>query len=345
MLKRQSKGIVIILIMFLLFFVVNFFVVGMYESTAPNFSTYDTEGKGTALLYDTLSKMGYSVDRGFEFVTLDADTRQTQLLIQPAMWFSPDEQDEIMEWVASGGRLIVLESGGYTQFDYYFEDFYFADVANDYYYGYYYGLGMIVTGDSGPITNAALMENSRPGAALAEILGQTSHGRIVFNEAIHGYVDERSTWQKVPDQLKVIVFHIAILAFYLVWHYGKRFGEPIMYYEEVEREENEHAKALANLYNASLSYEVAAGEGLDQFIRCVAHAFHVSEKYASDNISRLWRNAGLQHQDWVDNLFANGGKMTRGKMRRNLCKLKSLTKILYQKGESDAVHAVYHSEN
>jgi hypothetical protein len=286
--------------------------------------------------------MGYKVDRGFEFVTPELDTRQTQLFIQPSTWFDYHEHEEIMSWVESGGRLVVLEAGGYTQFDYLFDGFYFADVANEYYYGYYYGLGMIVTGDSELITNAALMNNPSPGAALANILGQSGRGRIVFNEAIHGYINKNSTWQNVPYPLKAVIFQTAILSFYIVWHYGRRFGKPIPYHEEIEREENEHAKALANLYHSSRSYEVAANEGLDQFIKRVSLMFHASEKFTRDNLSMLWKNAGLRHQNWIDDLPVKSGKTTRRKMRLTLRRLKTLTKILYQKGEPDVVHAIGH---
>ena len=72
--------------------------------------------------------------------------------------------------------------------------------------------------------------------------------RIWFAEYYHGYRTRETLVTQLPDVVKYATAQLVLITFVMVGWLGKRFGKPVPYYEEIEREENEHIKALAKLY-------------------------------------------------------------------------------------------------
>jgi hypothetical protein len=331
-------------------------------SDEANYTSFNNIENGSSLLYDTLSKMDYNVSRGF--AKLDEETG-----VQSAYIFiMPNNMDEhffsAMDWVYGGGRLIYLDSGYYLMDSYL--DYDYPIWQDDNFSLYEYGLGQVLTGDSELILNGALIKDNKPGEQIAATLDEWREKDLIFSEYIHGYGASNGAWAKIPTELRYLVFQIFLAMTMLVWFLGKRLGVPLPYFEELEREENEHVKALANIYHKAGAKEIVFADYLADFLVYSARWFHVSEEYARKNIKRLWIEAKLpniklihklenflealdNHVDFnskdfnikdFNNKDSNNKDFSRKNFGRMLKVLRLLQKTLARKGDFNGIYGI-----
>ena len=213
----------------------------------PGFTTFSRGESGISLLYDTLRHMQFPVNLLFQPVGYNVSVNDAVVIVQPVRPRVNDAMArEILEWVVRGGHLIYLENAQTTIMDRALWGEYYTE--NGGMRLYPHGMGMVLVGSANSVININMMENPSYGEKIAEILTLWNPGTIYFAEYYHGFHRERSFFSQLPVWLQLTAFQIVIAVFLLMWHMGKRFGNPIPLYEEIERKENEQIFALARLY-------------------------------------------------------------------------------------------------
>ena len=213
----------------------------------PNFTSFSHGDSGVGLLYDTLRLMRYPVSILYQPVGNAVSVNDVVIMVQPSRPRLNDAMaEDILFWVQRGGRLIYLENSQTTIMDRALWGEYFTEFGSLRWYSH--GMGEVLVGRANLIINANLMEDSTYGEGIALVLSEWNPERIYFAEYYHGFRREPSGFQMMPEWVQLAAYQVIIAIFAIMWHYGKRFGSPIPYYEEVERKENEQVMALARLY-------------------------------------------------------------------------------------------------
>jgi len=239
---------------FIILIALSYNLQGSGESAQPDYTVFSTNPRGLSLLYDTLREIGCPVRTDYRRLDEDSDDADICVIAQPLWYYmNEDAADDLLDWVYGGGCLIYLQTPYPTLLDDYFYDDYYGHLYDYEYGGFYiyeYGSGCFATSGADRFTNSALMEDSSAGAVIMEILdymGESGVG-VGFNLYYNGFDYGGNAWQQAPVAVKVVVYQIAVAAALLVLRLGKRFGRPVPYYEDQEREENEHVLALAAVY-------------------------------------------------------------------------------------------------
>lgn len=229
-------------------------VFGASSRAEPDYTSFSTQTYGTSLLYDTLRKMDYPVSVMYEPVNAQSAVNDAYIIIQPEDPVLNEEQAaEILQWVRRGGRLIYLEDYYPTVFDEMLEDYEYTDWEDMTYYPV--GMGAVVVGFAEDVVNQNLMDNSLYGALIGSILDDWNADHIFFVEYYHGYRTNDNLFTHLPLVIKLGLVQIVLCTAAYAWFKGKRFGKPIPYYEEIERDENEHVRAMARLLYKTGGYK------------------------------------------------------------------------------------------
>jgi len=239
----RKKIIILISVIVVLALAAAIYFITNDPSSGPPYTSSSTGYQGTSLLFDTLQHMGYPVGRSRVPLTASLNTSDVHIIIQPMNpWVNRNAAHEMLDWVHSGGRLIFLQNSNIMDN--------IAPAPNAMFEGlsiHEIGDGILVTGRALDITNAALVENYRPGAAIEQILSTWNADRILFAEYYHGMRENENTFASLPLVVRLIFVQLVIAAIAFIWFLGKRFGNPIPYYQETERGENEHIHAVVRL--------------------------------------------------------------------------------------------------
>lgn len=219
-------------------------VVDHTDEGAP-FVHSTTGRRGASLFFDTLRHMNYPVAVSRNPLTLDTNTNHAYIIIQPAFPPSIYELEEMLDWVRSGGRLIYMHHFAELLFTGLLAD---RGIAFGKVYVHELGGGVLITGRTNQITNYSLMNNPETGIYLHAILSRWNVERIMFGEYYHRPSSGDNFFTRFPLIVRLVFVQMGIVALFAVWHLGKRFGNTIPYYEESEREENEHVHAVTRLY-------------------------------------------------------------------------------------------------
>ena len=215
------------------------------DNDGPPFVASNTGESGTSLLFDTLRRMQLPVRVGRSPLTVRSDTSEAHIIIQPV---SPpvdmDMAEEMLDWVSRGGRMIILNNSLMSL------EFLMTTPGRPMgnFVLYQIGAGEAVIGRANEVININLMNYPGNGQVLYEILSRWNAERIIFNEYYRGFHAGDNFFAGLPLVVRLAVIQMIIAAIATVWHYGKRFGKPVPYYEEEERDENEFIRALARLY-------------------------------------------------------------------------------------------------
>jgi len=217
------------------------------DGSGPAYAPYNTGEIGTSLFYDTLRRMGYPVGVGYAPLTRESDTRYAYILIQPYNpYITAEMAEDMIDWVKGGGRLVFMHNTDPTVFDRLLVETPCRYVGEYRYYDI--GTGSIVTGRSQPLTNRSLLADPTNAERLHGILTLWQAERIVFPVYYHGVHPPETMFSNLPLIIRLVIIQLGIATLALLWHSGIRFGKPVPAYEETEREENEHIRALARLY-------------------------------------------------------------------------------------------------
>ena len=217
------------------------------------FSSSSTGERGVSLFQDTLRQMGYTSRTSFRPLNQNTDTSHIYVIVQPRQPHVTEEMArDMLMWVHNGGRLIYLcNTYPFTAIDRVINT-QARDIGG--FFLYRYGNGEIITGNATALTNSILMENSLNGQLLSSLLTQWSgvrSGDIYFAEYYHGFHVAETFVGRLPLIIRLVMAQILIVSIIALIHLGKRFGNPVPFYEETEREENEYIRALARLYMES----------------------------------------------------------------------------------------------
>jgi len=281
--------------------------------------------------------MGYTISRSFRPLDPNASIFETHVLVSPSV-FNNANLYNALDWVFKGGRLVYLDSENSLNAidDRISSITNSAGITSHGYTLYRHGLGEIITGDAYPLLNRALMEDSSSGAIFVNLLEQWGTTYISFNESVHGFLESGNAWFHTPEAIRLFTYQLLIIAALMVWQLGKRFGKPVPYYEEVEREENEHLKALANIYNKADSVEVVLSNYRKQFLENCSRTFRVSLPYTRDNLQRLWSEASLPNLDLLEKIPDENESIAANKLKYYIKIIQTCEKSLKTKGEEYA---------
>ncbi|MCL1842269.1 MAG: DUF4350 domain-containing protein [Defluviitaleaceae bacterium] len=216
------------------------------------YSISSTGERGASLLFDTLRHMDYRVRASYRPLTSRTGTDYVYIIIQPRTpLINYYMAEEMIEWVRNGGRLIFLR--GNHPLDLVFDNVInTAGIDLGDFWAYRVGSGEIITGSAPDVRNDYLMNNSGAGQAIQLTLDRWNSERdiatIFFAEYYHGFHTAETFVGRLPLVMRLLLAQVLILTIIAIWHFGKRFGNPVPYYEETEREENEYVHALARLY-------------------------------------------------------------------------------------------------
>ena len=213
-----------------------------------SYTTSSSGENGASLIFDTLRNMNYNVRKSYRPLTTEISPNDVYIIIHPR---TPGVchcmAEEMREWVRMGGRLIYLCSNDRHFMPHGREagDFRIARL----------GEGEVMSGRSSLITNRALMNDYTAGESIQSMINRWNSEReienIFFAEYYHGFQSPETFIGRLPLVMRLIFLQIIFLSIISIWHLGKRFGNAVPFYEEVEREENEYVRALARLYMKS----------------------------------------------------------------------------------------------
>jgi len=253
-LKRfKLKTFIYIVIVFVAVFIITRFI------NAGNnrwYTVTSTGDMGASVFYDTLRHMGYPARIGRQPLTADSNLQNVYILIHPhTPHVSREMAEEMVEWVRRGGRLVFLHTSHSSILNIVGTEgetiFYHRPQGRA--RGYQWtlhqvGHGEIIIGSSRPLLNAALVEHPYAGIVLESHIRRWQGEEIMFAEYYLGFTAQQTFIGELPFIVQLVLAQLVLAFIILVWHLGKRFGNPVPYYEEEEREENEHVRALARLY-------------------------------------------------------------------------------------------------
>lgn len=295
----RGKGALPVVLALCLLYVVVAAALGTGDGASqPAYTVFGTGGKGASVLFDALKAMNYPVRVGFSPIGESTSKNDIVVIIEPSpLYFSESDMSRLLSWVRGGGRLIFFGGRGErgprieSGFDSpaYYEDEQLALYAH--------GLGEALVGDPEVVTNAALKDDPSVGVFIHRMIDLWGCDAVVFNESVHGFRQSAGFFGILPIGLKLLLYQLGLVTLMTVWRLGKRFGRPVPYYEELEREESESVTALAVIYKNAGKGEAALESYYEHFLQASAVFFGVSPAFAEENIESLWRARGLPHAD------------------------------------------------
>jgi len=219
----------------------------------PSFTANNTDNMGVSLFYDTLRHMGYNVTTSRRPITANTNMDYVHVIIQPPTFFRESAAEEILDWVYNGGFLVFLHNSRNNVLEGQIPG---HNRRTDDITQHRHGQGTIVTGAAARVTNHRLILDHTPGTYLHSIISGRSASGVAFVEYYHSPPAAENFWTRLPLIVRIIFIQMVLVAIMAIWHLGKRFGNPVQYYQETERDENEHVHALAKLYwKAKSHYE------------------------------------------------------------------------------------------
>lgn len=248
--KKQSKDIILIIILIPLFLWGAFFISSRMENKLPRYTVINKAREGYSVFYEALKDLKYPVERTLRPISeQDLDTIQI-VTEQGALDINGED---IKAWVKKGGKIVFLSPRPLGKIDY--EDV--SPIKQGSITNYNYHKGKIIVSDVSYFTNEALMEDVSKAYNLVSEVDGNSYKKIYFNEYnIFVQGQKRSLWDYTPLGIRIIVYQLALVLIALYYYKGKRFGKPIPLYEEVERSENEYVYSTASIYRQANCWDI-----------------------------------------------------------------------------------------
>jgi len=212
-----------------------------------DFTSFTTGERGTSLLFDIFTLMEHDVRVSYRPLGATTDLSSVYFIIQPtAPAVTEAMAREMLDWVRRGGRLLFLHNQFPTIIDMLIDEEYGHDLGDLVLFRY--GYGEVATGPSYRVTNGHILHSTGTAHLISLILERWEAETIFFAEYYHGVLIRETLLGRMPVIIRLLFVQMALAGVVIVWHLGKRFGNPIPFYEETEREENEYVRALARLY-------------------------------------------------------------------------------------------------
>jgi len=306
--KAKNRNLIILVIVL---FCVLFALTRLTDMTSglgyPAFTSFSTGRQGTALLYDALRIMGYPVGRDIAFLSADRPTDNIQFVIAPRH-FSEAHAEGLMDWVIRGGQLMFFSRANWD------ERRLWGDITPDSSIAvaggviHRVGFGTIFIGDARFVSNISLLEtDGEYGQLIVNVLDTMNFRRIYFNEAYHGYGQNATFFEILPRPVRLAVVQLAVIFVVIIVHFGRQFGRPTPFYEEVEREENEYVFTLTNLYMSMGFGNTALAVYDKKFKKQAADYFNILGEFDYRQIYVQWRAEGKRSLDKLGYIIDNEG--------------------------------------
>ena len=213
------------------------------DTQGGTFTTSNTGVRGASLFFNTLQHMGYPVSVSRRPLNTDTSTSHMYVIIQPTFPPCNYQTKEIIDWVQRGGHLIFLQNS---------DSFRNLLPSTGTQLGgiwiHELGQGIVITGTANEITNYNLMNTADIGIQLHVIITHSNHERIIFAEYYHIAPVSNNLFSRLPLIMRLVFIQLGLTSLIAIWYFGKRFGNPVPYHDEIEREENEHVHAVTRLY-------------------------------------------------------------------------------------------------
>jgi len=304
--KAKNRNLIILIVV--LFFVL-FGLSRLTDMTSgfgyPAFTSFSTGRQGTSLIYDTLRIMGYSVGRDITFLSADRSTDDVQFVIAPRH-FSEAHAEGLMDWVIRGGQLMFFSRGNWDEHRLWGDIIPDSSVTVAGGVVHRVGFGTIFIGDARRIINISLLEtDGEYGQMIVNVLESMNFRWIYFNEAYHGYGYNATFFEILPRSWRLVAWQVGIIFVVIVVHFGRRFGRPTPFYEEVEREENEYVFTLTNLYMSMGFGSTAVAVYDKKFRKQAADHFNIIVESNLEQIYEQWHSEGKHSLDKLKYLIDN----------------------------------------
>lgn len=248
---KKNRDLIIFLILIPVFIWVAFFISSRMENKLPDYSTANKSSMGLSIFFESLKELKFPVEKTLKPVT-SQDTNSIQIVV-PGGNFDINS-NEIKAWLNKGGILVHLAAQNlhFIEYDT------LPEIKGKLMF-YKYGRGMVIGADASKITNKALMENTDEAYELVSEIGNQGDKKVYFNES-HLFSTEisKTLWDYIPLWGRFIIFQLALCLAAFFYYKGKRFGKPVMLYDEVERSENEYLYSASSLYRQSKGYDLMA---------------------------------------------------------------------------------------
>ncbi len=258
------------------------------EKSFKPYSIFNKGEKGVSVVYEALKELGYTANLILKEVD-SQDIGMAQIVIEPKEPYKLDlENDNIRDWIKSGGVLIYLvPNWDGLLLDYGTEIDSYISNEEKYAKAYSYDNGLLVIGDPEILNNKTLTTNTEGAYWIITQINNLNINSISFNEYYHYFGGHKpSLWRDIPTGIKLSIYQIIIAAALIIYYYGKRFGKVIPLYEEVERVENEYIYSAASLFKRGELREDVIANFYDDFL-C---SFEDSTGYRSNDKAESWIN-------------------------------------------------------
>jgi len=247
--KKNNKDSLLFILSIPLLLFLAFYILTKMENKLPPYSVINKSKMGCSVFYESLRKLNYPVERALKPVN-EYQTNSVQI-IPPGGKFDINNQ-KIKLWVENGGRLVYLTTETINKTNY------GTKIKSKGNIGLYkYGKGTIIVADADSIANKTLLKDTGNAYELLKQIGSLSYEKLYFNEScLFSSESTQSLWDAIPIEIKYIIYQMIIVLCAFFYYKGKRFGEIIPLYDEVERSGNEYLYSVASLYSEAKCWDL-----------------------------------------------------------------------------------------
>lgn len=226
-------------------------------------STYDYGVAGFAALYELLGREGVPVDR-FESPLLTLQNKSGTLVLAgdealTSLALDKQAQKALGTWVRSGGRLVLLGTPYFSR-----------DVLRDAMniprregrgavvlhvgsstaaYAYARGKGTVISlSSTAPFDNAHIARARNAQFAYAVF---AAGGPVMFDERVYGFASDKSTWDVLPQPVRIAAILLAVALLLGIAGNLVRFAPPVDVSDRYVRDTSEYLQSLAAMLRRS----------------------------------------------------------------------------------------------
>lgn len=215
------------------------------------YSSYSTEDDGTKVLYLLAKEMGYDVKQ-FTRPARFLPDNATLVVIEPNMEILDSELEKkyLKAWIERGNVLFIIsnhknsfikELGGTG-----FEPFGLYDDDGS---KYSLGKGTIISFFESSFYLNSGVKDIYPGVQFIDALEEGKYKTVIFDEYLHGVGSSGAKlWDILSFGGKLVVIQLIMALLIYIYMVSRRFGKPVVVFENVKRKENENLFALSNIY-------------------------------------------------------------------------------------------------
>lgn len=247
---RKNKDIIAFIVLIPVFLYLAFLISTKLSGKLPQYSVINRSKTGYSVIYEALRKLNYRCYRVLEPVE-QQNTTEFQIVADPDGSFDINDSS-IKAWVNKGGKLLYMSPLNILKPEYgKFSDKEASVIT------YTYGKGSIILADSNYFMNRTLVKNKKNAYELLKVIDSQRADRLNFNENhLFAKAQARELWDFIPLEARFIIYQFLLVAIAFFYYKGKRFGKPIPFYEEVERDQNEYLYAAAALYKQANCWDI-----------------------------------------------------------------------------------------